>query len=84
MIINITKFFQKHDIRFPTEKSGVNWVRSLNPPTLVRTGTSYFVEEEELQELWRLYILKKRKLKKDQGERAKLNFKLKRKKETEL
>jgi len=55
----------------------VNWVKSLNPPTLVRTGNSYFVEEKELKELWEGYILKKRKQKKDQSERAKLNFKKK-------
>lgn len=80
MIININKFFQKNDIKFTNEEAGMKWVKSLHSQTLVRIGKSYFVDEEELNDLWRIYIMKKRKHKKEQSERAKLHFKLKKKK----
>lgn len=78
MLINISEFFKKQNISFKSEKQALNWVRKLQPNTLGRVGTSYFIEDSELETLFQNYVMRqrniKRKLKPQRQKQAKSNF----------
>lgn len=73
-MINIKKFFKENDIEFKSEKKALRWVRSIKPKTLVRIGSSYFIEEDEIKELIQSYFSQQIALKKKRSNQAKKNL----------
>jgi len=47
-MINLQTFLKKYNIEFESEKKALNWIRSMKPLTLVRIGSSYFIDEKEV------------------------------------
>ena len=73
-MINIKKFLKENDIEFDTEKKALRWIKSLKPTTLVRIGSSFFIDEDEIKQLLQNYLNQQIVLKKKRAAQAKKNF----------
>lgn len=47
----LDEFLREKGIIFKSEKSKMNWIRKLQPETLVKIGITYFVQEQEMDKL---------------------------------
>jgi hypothetical protein len=74
MMVYFFKFIKTNDIEFESKKQALRWIRSLKPNTLVRIGNSYFIKEDEINQLIESYFNQKIALKKKQSIQAKKNF----------
>ena len=73
-MINLKNFLKENDIEFESDKKCLRWVRSLKPNTLVRIGSSFFIEEEEIKQLMQTYLNQQIALRKKRAIQAKKNF----------
>jgi hypothetical protein len=73
-MINLNNFLKDNDIHFESEKKALRWIRLMKSTTLVRIGASYFVEEDEMSVLMKIYLTKQVVLKKKRALQAKENF----------
>lgn len=72
MKINIQNFFEKKQLRFKSEKQGINWVkRNLKPSSLLRIGPNYLVNEKEMEKLYNEYVQDQEEISKKRAERIK-------------
>lgn len=73
-MINLETFLQHHQIKFPSEKKKLSWIKRLQPKSLVRIGSSYFMDEKELETLLENYFVYQIALRKKRAAQAKKNF----------
>ena len=64
--IILEDFLTEHKISFRSERSKISWVRSLNPKTLIKVGTSFFVEESEIEKLFMNHLMEKTRSRRNQ------------------
>jgi hypothetical protein len=74
-MINLKNFLKDNDIQFDSEKKALRWIRLMKSNTLVRIGSSYFIDEDEMVILMKVYLTKQIALKKKRALQAKENFK---------
>jgi hypothetical protein len=71
MKINLQDFFEKHCLRFKSERQGINWAkRNLKPVSLLCLGRNYLVNEKEIEKLFREYVKKQEAISLKRGARA--------------
>lgn len=73
-MINLKDFLKSKSITFDSDKKALSWVRSLRPNTLVRIGSSYFIDEEEMLRLMDIYFNKQIDLRKKRAAKARKMF----------
>jgi len=73
-MLNFKIFLKKNDIEFDTDKKAIRWIRSLKPKGFVRIGSSYFIDEDEANQLMQDYLHKQIVLRKKRAIQAKKNF----------
>lgn len=73
-MITLQQFLKQEDIIFKNEKQALAWVRRLRPKVLVKIGSSYFVDSDELKELLESYFTKKIALRSKRARTAKKLF----------
>ena len=73
-MINFKTFLKKNDIEFDSEKKSLRWIRSLKPKGVVRIGSSYFIDENEGNQLIQEYLQKQMSLRRKRALQAKKNF----------
>ena len=72
MKINIQTFFEKKDLRFKTDRHGINWVkRNLSPRYLLRVGPNYLVDDKEMERLFNDFIKRQEELSQRRAAQAK-------------
>ena len=71
MKINLLDFFAEKNLRFKSERQGVNWVkRNLKPEYILRVGPNYLVDKKEMGVLLNDYIRKQEEISKKRAEIA--------------
>ena len=75
---NVVQLLKNKNISFETREKAINWVKKLKCESLVRIGSSYFVDEKELHRLVDTFLLRqvnlKKSLKNQRALQAKKNF----------
>lgn len=71
-LINIQEFFNRYNLIFESDKKGVAWVRkNLKPTSLVKVGSNFLVEKNEIDKKMMLFIKEKQKRYEEKVKRAK-------------
>ena len=64
--------------KFQTPEQEINWIRKLRPDTLIRIGDTYFADQSELNQLFKIYVTneisKQKRLRKIRSQQAKERF----------
>lgn len=71
---NLQEILQNRKIQFETEKKAINWIKSLQPKSLVKIGQTYFIDEQEIEQLIENYFIKQISLRKKRAAQARKNF----------
>lgn len=62
-IINLDQFISQKNLPFQSSRKGLQWIKkNLGPKSLTKIGPGYIVEREEIEELFQLYLQRKKKL----------------------
>ena len=73
-MMNLEKFLKANNINFKTERRAVAWVKKLKANSIVRIGSSYFIDELEMSELLSNYFNQQISLRKKRRLIAKKRF----------
>ena len=71
---NLEIFLREQQIEFSSEQKKLSWVKRLRPKTLVRVGSSYFIDEKGLNGLLKDYFVRQIALRKKRAAQARKNF----------
>lgn len=71
---NLEIFLKERQIEFVSEQKKLSWIKRLRPKTLVRVGSSYFIDEKELNGLLQDYFVRQVALRKKRAAQARKNF----------
>jgi hypothetical protein len=70
--INIKYFLENHQLLFKSNKQAISWLkRNLKPTSLIRIGPNYLVNKEEIEKLFKEYLIKQKEIRKNKSDRAK-------------
>lgn len=71
---NFQRFLKEKEINFKTYRSAISWLKSLKPKNVARVGSSYFIDENEMNQLFEQYLIKQIILRKKRVINGKKNF----------
>lgn len=71
---NLEIFLKEQQIEFPSKQKKLSWIKRLRPKTLVRVGSSYFIDDKELNGLLKEYFVRQVALRKKRAAQARKNF----------
>jgi hypothetical protein len=74
-MISIDEFVSKKKLKFKSEKSKIAWFQKLKAESLVKLGVTYFINENEADQLLNEDLIRKIKVKKKRINQARINFK---------
>lgn len=70
--IILNDFLNSKKIEFKSERSKMNWVKkTISPKTLIKIGSSFFVEKDEMERLFLNHLIQKTRNRKSQIENGK-------------
>ena len=75
-MISIDEFVVRKKLKFKNQKSQVAFFQKLQPDSLVKVGITYFINQNEADELLNKELIRKIKTKKQRAKQARINFKL--------
>ena len=73
-MISIDEFVSRKKLKFNSEKSKIAWFQKLKADSLVKVGITYFINENEAEQLLNESLMHKIKIKKQRSKQARINF----------